>query len=117
VFTVFFLLCSSSVGVHTFNGGGGGGGEQQDEYSIILLNPCKRALENARTGAEGTTVEPRWQYHYNYDGAPTQGKDTHTRALSHHSRLQHPTTNNFWVVTNGTDTRDLFIYFFCSMGV
>lgn len=43
-----------------------------DEYSIILLNPCKRALENARTGAEGTTVEPRWQYHYNYDGAPTQ---------------------------------------------
>jgi hypothetical protein len=55
-----------------------GGGEHQDEYSIILLNPCKRALENARTGAEGTTVEPRWQYHYNYDGAPTQGNDTHT---------------------------------------
>jgi hypothetical protein len=65
-------------------------GEHQDEYSIILLNPCKRALENARTGAEGTTVEPRWQYHYNYDGAPTQGNDTHTH--THHTTrgLPHP---------------------------
>lgn len=43
-----------------------------DEYSIILLGPCKRALEGVMKNSQMPDTQPQWHYSYNYGGGLTQ---------------------------------------------